>query len=263
MTTMINVEVRRCLARRLVRWLIILAVLGCVLAGVIAERGSGPAGAADRFRLTELWAPEGDAILGIAAFFLLIGAVVGGASMVGAEWRAGTLVTLLTWQPNRARVAVAKLTACGLVAGGVAVALQVVFGAAFLPAALGPGTTEGVDLDWFGSLAGAVARVAIATGLAAVLMASIAMIGRNTAAALGIAFGYLLLVENLVRAWKPWAGRFLLGENGAIFVSGQNLDTELWARSTTTAGLTLAGITALVAVLAVLTFHQRDLAATT
>ena len=69
----------------------------------------------------------------MAAFFLLIGAVVGGASMIGAEWRAGTFVTLLTWQPDRRRVAIAKLLACGIVATAVAVVLQVLFTAAFLP----------------------------------------------------------------------------------------------------------------------------------
>lgn len=260
MTTLFGVEVRRCLARPLVRWLIALAVLGCVLAGVIAWREAPSPGTPDELRLIDLWIPGGDSFLGVAAFLLPIGAVVGGASMIGAEWRAGTFVTLLTWQPSRVRVAVAKLLACGIVATVVAVLLQVLFCAAFLPAALSRGTTAGVDAEWLRSLAAAVLRIASMTGLAAVLMGSIAMIGRNTAAALGAAFGYLMIFENLVRAWKPWSSRFLLGENGAIFVTGADLLTASFTRSTLTAALTLTGYAAFAALLAVASFARRDLA---
>ncbi|MEO6318066.1 MAG: ABC transporter permease [Acidimicrobiales bacterium] len=262
MITMLGIEVRRCLARRLVRWLILLALLGCGLAGVIGWREAGPAGTADELRLVELWGGD-DPILGIAAFFLPAGAVVAGASMIGAEWRAGTFVMLMTWQPHRRRVATAKLLACGVVAAAVAIGLLVLFGAAFLPATLwGRGTTAGVDAAWFASLSGGMLRIAATTALAAMLMAAIAMIGRNTAAALGVAFGYLMLVENIVRAWKPWAGRFLLGENGAVFVTGADLETAAFTRSTLTAGLTLTGYVAMAAVISVALFQRRDIAAT-
>lgn len=260
MTNLIGVEIRRYLARPLLRWLIALAVLGCVLAGVIALREAGPIGGPDEFRLAELWVPAGDSLLGLAAFLLPSGAVVGGASMVGAEWRAGTFVTLLTWQPGRVRVAVAKIVACGLVATVVAVLLQVLFCAVFLPAALARGTMDGVDAEWLRALVAAVGRIAAITGLAAILMGSIAMMGRNTAAALGAAFGYLMIGENLVRAWKPWSSRFLLGENSAIFVTGADLATASFTRSTLTAALTLTGYAALAGILAVTSFARRDLA---
>ena len=127
MVHMLGIEIRRCLARRLVRWLIVLAVLGCVVTAFVAYRIREPRGSGlDPFRLAELHEPaSGDSFIGVAAFFLLIGAVVGGASMIGAEWRAGTFVTLLTWEPDRRRVAIAKLLACGIVATAVAVVLQV------------------------------------------------------------------------------------------------------------------------------------------
>lgn len=260
MTAMIGVEIRRCLMRPLVRWLVGLAVLGCALAGVIAVREAGPAGSADEFRLIDLWVPGGDSLLGLAAFLLPIGAVVAGASMIGAEWRAGTFVTLLTWQPSRVRVAAAKLLACGIVATLIAVLLLMLFCAVFLPAALGPGTMDGADAEWLRAVAAAVLRVATMTGLAAVLMASIAMIGRNTAAALGAAFGYLMIVENLVRVWKPWITRFLLGENAAIFVTATDLQTASFTRSTVASVLTLAGYATFAALIAVASFARRDLA---
>lgn len=260
MITMLEVEIRRCCSRPLVRWLIVVAVVLCAVTGVIAHRDAAKAGTLDQFRLVEVWVPGEDSPLGVAAVALLIGAVIGGASMIGAEWRAGTFVTLLTWEPNRARVAVAKLIACGAVATVVAVLLQTLFCAALLPAALGPGSTAGVDADWFVSLVGGALRIAALTGLAAMLMASIAMVGRNTAAALGVAFGYLMVVESLVGGWKPWATRFLLGPNGAVFVTGGSLETDEFTRSTLTAGLTLAGYVVLGGMVAVATFRRRDLA---
>ena len=98
-----------------------------------------------------------------------------------------------------------------------------------------------MDAEWWRSVAGGIVRIACLTGLVAMFAASVAMLGRSTAAALGVAFAYLLIFENLLRAWKPWAGRFLVGENGAIFVSGADLDDrDLHAGRPTTAGLTLA-----------------------
>jgi hypothetical protein len=260
MIHMLAIEVRRCFDRRLVRWLVAIAVVGCLGTAYFAHRTAVNAPPHDQFQLAELHETTGDSFLGVGAFFLLIGAVVGGASMIGAEWRAGTFVTLLTWEPNRRRVAVAKLLACGLVAAVIALVLLALFAMAFLPATFGPGTTDGMDLEWWRSLSSGVVRIACVTGLVATFAASIAMVGRSTAAALGAAFAYMMIFENLLRAWKPWVGRFLVGENGAIFVSGAKLDTETFTRSTTTAGLTLLGYVLVVAVLAVGTFWRRDLA---
>ena len=260
MMHLLNIEVRRCFSRRLVRGLIAVAVVGCLGTAYFAYRTASNAPRYDPFQLAEIHETTGDTFLGVGAFFLLIGAVVGGASMIGAEWRAGTFVTLLTWEPNRRRVAVAKLLACGLVATAVAVVLLALFTAAFLPATLGPGTTEGMDAEWWRSVTEAIVRIACLTGLVATFAAAVAMVGRSTAAALGVAFAYLLIFENLLRAWKPWTGRFLVGENGAIFVSGGNLDTETFTRSTMTAGMTLLGYVIVTATIAIATFWRRDLA---
>jgi len=260
MMRMIGIEVRRCFARRLVRGLVALALLGCALTAVLVYRSAAHDQTTDVFRLAELHRPPQDSILGLVAFFLVFGASLGGASMIGAEWRAGTFVTLLTWEPRRRRVAVAKLAACGGVAAVIALVLQGVFFASLLPAALGPGTTEGVDAEWLSSIGGGGVRVACMTGLVAVFMAAVAMIGRSTAAALGFAFGYIILVENLLRAWKPWTGRFLLGENTARFVNGVELPDVEFTRSTVSAGLTLVFYAALMAAVAVGSFWRRDLA---
>lgn len=260
MITMLGVEVRRCLSRRLVRSLVAVAVSACVTLSVIVRVKAAPAGSPDELRLVSLWITGGDAFLGAGAIFLIIGGVVGGASMIGAEWRAGTLTNLLTWEPARIRVAVAKLVACGVVAAAIALVLEALFCAAFLPAAWDRGTTAGADAEWLRSLVGAALRIAGLTGLAATFMASIAMIGRNTAAALGVAFGYMIIFENLLRSWKPWSGRFLLGENGAVFATGSDLAGASFSRSTVAAGLTLSTYAVAVALVAVACFWRRDVA---
>ena len=128
----------------------------------------------------------GDSFIGVAAFFLLIGAGgrrriddrrrvagrhlrhaahVGAATAAGWRWPSWSRAA---WWRRRSP---SRCSSC--------------FTPAFLPAALGPGTTDGMDADWWRSVAGGIVRVACLTGLAATFMASVAMIGRSTAAALG------------------------------------------------------------------------------
>src|SRR5205823_7441747 len=58
-------------------------------------------------------------------------------------------------------------------------------------------------------------RGAALVGMAAAVGAAIASLGRNTSAALGAAFGYLVVLEGILRGWKPWTQRWLLGNNAA------------------------------------------------
>jgi ABC-2 type transport system permease protein len=127
-------------------------------------------------------------LVGTSGFAIILGWLVG-ASLVGAEWHAGTMATLLTWEPRRIRVLVAKLVAAGALVFALAVALQLLLGAALLPAGLLRGTTDGINSDWLRSLSGVGLRVAAVSVVGATMALSIATIGRNTAAALGIAFG--------------------------------------------------------------------------
>lgn len=215
-----------------------------------------------RLHLTDLWpADGGDPILAVTTVFLAIAALVGGASMIGAEWKANTFTTLLTWEPRRTRLAVAKIAIAGLLAAVIAVALQLVFSAALLPTVALRGTTEGADALWLRGATGALLRSATLTGLAAVVGASVAMIGRSTAAALGVAFAYLAVGEAVVRAWKPELTEWLVGENSAIFLTGRRLEGVPFERSVVTAALTLASFALALAAVATVTLRRRDVAA--
>ena len=261
MITLITIELRRALSRRLVQVLIGLALVVTAIAGIVAFIQTGKPTADAPVALVELWPTSGnDAILMVTAFFLVVGALFAGASVAGAEWRAGSMTTMLTWEPRRVRVIVARLTAVLLAAAVIGLVLQVLFTLALLPALLAHGSTAGADAAWWRGLVGGVARSAVLTGLAAALGASLAMIGRNTAVALGAAFVYLNVLEGVLRAWKPWLGRWLVSENATIFLTDGRVRDLPFTRSTITATLTVVIYVVGVATVATVLFRRRDVA---
>jgi hypothetical protein len=197
-------------------------------------------------------------LIGMSPFAISLGWLLG-ASLAGAEWHAGTMATLLTWEPRRARILGAKLVAGAALVFALAVALQALLGAALLPAGLWRGTTQGIDWGWIRSLSGIGLRVAAVSAATATLGFSIATIGRNTAAALGIAFGYFAIVENAIRGlrpnWTPW----LLGDNIIVVITAQQQNGPLPGRSPELAANMVAWYTLAMVALAVATFRRRDL----
>jgi len=197
-------------------------------------------------------------LVAMSLFAISLGWLLG-ASLFGAEWHAGTMATLLTWEPRRVRVLAAKLVAAGALAFTLAVLLQLLLGAALLPAGLLRGTTEGIDSGWLRSLGGVGLRVAAVSVLGAMMGLSLATIGRNTAAALGITFGYLAIVESAIRGlrprWQPW----LLGDNIMVVITNQPQHFPLVDRSTMGAATLLACYTLASLALAVATFRRRDI----
>jgi ABC-2 type transport system permease protein len=200
-----------------------------------------------------------DAYIGTSALLVAVFVVLAG-SFIGAEWHAGTLTTLLTWEPRRVRIFVAKtLVAAGTAFVGLLV-LQAVLGLVLLPAALFRGTTLGVDAAWARSVLGLLARAGALAAMAAALACSLAWVGRNTAAALGIAFGYIAVVEPILHAvrpkWQPW----FVGDNAAILLLGNRAEAPITAlsRSTAAAGVVLGIYVVAALVVAGTLFVRRD-----
>lgn len=292
-------EVRRCLARRLVWVLVAIALLGIVATSLIlffstAGAGDGLAerervvqdcarfGGANgvtaeqqcraqispeafdtRVRLTELW-PEGRET-GVPALLpsvilLVIGGLVGGASMVGADWRFGIMSTLLTWEPRRVRLAVARFAAVFVLAFAIGFALQALLVGGMLPAFLAHGSTEGADAGWAWSLVSGMVRMQLLVAFTALVGAAVAMLGRNTAAALGAGFAYMIVGESVLRAWKPWLRQWLLVENAYIFVAGYTPAGIGNGRGFAAAAMTLTAYSVGLAALAAVVFRRRDVA---
>jgi ABC-type transport system involved in multi-copper enzyme maturation permease subunit len=260
MTALLAVEVRRALARRLVRVLVLLALLGIVAIAIGAFATSDP-DTADAFSPGDIWASdldeEGDAaIVGGVSFLFLLMALLGGASFIGAEYKAGTITTLLTWEPRRLRVIVAKLGAGAVVAAVLFVVLEVLLAGALAPAAIVRGTTEGADDDFYRSLAGFLGRGALLTGGCAVLGGTIATVGKNTTAALGVALGYIVIVEQTLRGLRPGWNAWYLAENLGIVLTGERIDDVV--RSVPGAAAVLLLYLAAFVAVTLVVFARRD-----
>lgn len=266
--TLLTVEMRRGLRRRAVRALIVLALVGVAILGLVAFFDSAGKTVAqlqvngDHPALMAKWwvAGTGEGVLLIAAIPLLIGGLLGGATVAGAEWRAGTITTVLTWEPRRLRLHAARTASAFVVATLVAVILESLFLAATLPAVLTHGSTAGLNGAWWLALLAAMSRIALLTGGAAVLGVSLATLGRGTTFALAAAFGWMAVAESLIRGLKPALQHLLIGDNVASFVAWGKLPNAPFTRSGALATATLVSYFGVIAVAAALSFKRRDIA---
>ncbi len=139
---------------------------------------------------------------------LLVGLLIG-ATVVAAEFGAGSMATLLTFEPRRWRVYAAKMSATGL--GTVPLGLLVV-------AVVGVGTwalfsLRGLDhavpegLVWEG-----VRMLTLLPG-AALVGAVLAFLLRSTGAVLGVAVGYAIAIELILRQALPGTSPWIPGVN--------------------------------------------------
>ncbi len=236
------------LARRLVVVLFVLALAGIAVAGILVAVNSN-----GQFQLTTLR----DVFLGTSSFLVIAGTVLG-ASFIGAEWHAGTLTTLLTWEPRRLRVFAAKLVAATVVIFLLAMFLQAVLGLVLAFVAALRGITEGTDAAWLRSVAGVALRSATLAAVAGAMGYAIAAVGRNTAAAIGVAFVYVAVAERLVAGLRPHWQRWLVGDNAGQFLTGENNRFPPLNRSMVGSGAVLAAYAAILLIAAFLVFRQRD-----
>jgi hypothetical protein len=258
-------EVRRCLARRAVRVLVAVACVGIVATGIIAYFAVNPddvAGSIDPSiaRLSDLWRDDGDGVLIVPIAFLCIGALIGGAVVVGGEWKAGTVSTLATWEVRRLRLMGARFLACALVAPAIALALLVAFVAATLPTVAAHGNFDGLDGDWLMRVSGAVGRGLVLVAISAIFGAAIANLGRSSTPALAAIFVYEAILEPIARSVWPERAGWLLGENVAIWLSGDTLENVEFERGPTVAIVTLLFYIGVLAWGSLTMFARRDLA---
>ena len=265
------VEMRRALQRRVVHVLILIALIGCVFAGVIAFTSSAGETLAGLHSdgnthpavMRDWWiAGSGDGALSVSGLFLLLGGLIGGASVAGAEWRAGTVTTVLTWEPRRVRLHLSRTAACGILAAVIAMALQILFLASFLPAVLANGSTAGLDADWWIALVAAMLRVSLFTAVGAMLGVALATLGRNTAFALVTVFAWVAILEGVIRGLKPGLARFLWGENMTTILTWAQLENVSFRRGPVVALVTVMLYLSVITAIATFVFRRRDVAST-
>jgi ABC-2 type transport system permease protein len=199
-----------------------------------------------------------DAVIMLPALLLMLGGIVAGASMVGAEWQAGSFVTLLTWEPRRSRLLVARMIVTALLGFVIGLALLVLFTVVLLPTAAVKGGPAGPDGDWWVTYAGVLLRLGGLTGLAAATGAALAMIGKRTALAIFAVFGYLiageLIIRNFWAASRPW----MLLRNVSLVLGGEDLVPD--GGSALSGVLVVAAYSGVMMVAALTLFGRRDFA---
>ncbi|CAA9343373.1 MAG: hypothetical protein AVDCRST_MAG07-2777 [uncultured Frankineae bacterium] len=217
--------------------------------------------------------PAGAAVVAAAtaAFAFLVG-----ATWIGAEWSTRSIVALLFWEPRRVKVMLAKTTVLALTIAVLAAATQAVWAVAARVLAETRGTVDAPPGFWR-ELAAAGGRSVLLAVLVALLGFALANLIRNTAAALGAGFVYVVVVENAVRALRPAWQEWLLTTNAAALVLEGGTSFLLFSEGVTDrngvfsvterevvvgnlqGGLVLTAVTLLVLGLGIVLFSRRDL----
>ena len=163
-----------------------------------------------------------------AALLVSALAFVMGTTWIGAEWSSRSIVALLFWAPRRLRVMGTKLGVLVLGATLLGVLAQVgwLLMATILDAAVG--LDEPLPEGFWSTLLQTQARGVLLVVFAAVLGFGLTSIVRNTGAALGIAFGYVVAIQLILAATKPSWAPWMLGTNAFALVSPEGLTIPLY-----------------------------------
>jgi ABC-2 type transport system permease protein len=263
---LLTTEILRLSRRRMVFWMF-LGMLGLVVTIVVINAAISESSGDRVMRLSDLWlSRESARLLGsgreqsittisVLCYLLLI---VLGASAVGAEYRAGTVTTVLTWEPRRARLLLARLAAAGVVAIAFFLVIHFVFVAGWALGAGFRGSTDGADGGFWRDLVFAVLRAGVIAGVFAVMSAAIATLLRNTAGAMGVWFGYLVAVEGILRANVDQTIPWMLTISTAAFYGWERLTDNGHAVSGAGGLLHLALYLVLLGGAALAVFARRD-----
>jgi hypothetical protein len=246
--SLLDAELRRLFARRLVRALLLFAVLIVVVVqAVIAIRadvvereistfncftfdpatgqqvpcpdeGGGTAVIEIDDRRPRIGENLESALEGMAVGVLLASVVIG-ASFVGADFGAGALPGQLLFEPRRKRVLLTKAAAVAFGMFVCAVGICALLTVAMLITSQTRGVVEGLDREWVGDRAADVLRLSTVGAVGAVIGLSIVAVVRRTAAAIVVMFGLVIIEPLLLNRWDFFDSLPLVQSMGA-FVTG-------------------------------------------
>jgi ABC-type transport system involved in multi-copper enzyme maturation permease subunit len=149
------------------------------------------------------------------------------ATFIGAEWSSKNLIAWLFWEPRRLRVMAAKLLALLSSVLVLAVLAQLVwFGTAklLLHYRGNPVSSLGAEAEHFWSdVVSTQSRAALLVLVTALIGFGLASLMRNSAAALGVAFVYFAVVENVIRALNPELQPYLFTTNIAAWIADSGI----------------------------------------
>jgi ABC-2 type transport system permease protein len=162
---------------------------------------------------------------------LLFVALLAGVTFIGADVASGALSNTLLFRPNRWQVWAAKLTAVMVWTAVVAaVTLTLCLGALALTASSDPRT--GMGPGDAGALVGRGVRALLVVVGGAAAGAAITTAVRSTVAAVGVAIGYLLIGEAVLRAVFTQSVEPFLASTRAVAFVRPDLRISTWDERT-------------------------------
>jgi ABC-2 type transport system permease protein len=195
-TGLVVSEFRRFLSRGLFRLLLLVAVAVVVFVCLMVFlRTHHP-----------VYVSEMEIGFAVAAGLLFTLSVVIGASFVGADWATGSLSTLLTWEPRRVRVFVAKLIAAVVTTAIVTLVLLVLEMLLLAPAAAAHGTMG--FIPWWTAV-GVWLRIGALAAIGAALGLGLASVMRSAAGPVATWLIFQFVATPALVLWKRWLVRWL------------------------------------------------------
>lgn len=190
-----------------------------VVAGVLLVIQSGLLVALRPFSLNNAL----EASIGLGVGFAAVVAVLTCATYIGAEHSTNSISTLLTFEPRRGYVYLAKMATAALWSAAVAViylGLPLLGSLALLAINSDryPDYVEPPSALWVGRFVLAMI-VVMGFGTAS---AALAFITRGASTVIGLTAGYLVVVEGLVQSMLAPARPYLLINNIVAFIAGEN-----------------------------------------
>ena len=265
-------ESKRLWARRMTRFfpaiLAVLFIAGIVIAYFVIDNDDDNT---PDFVTDIAGGIEANEVLGPIATLLPIMAFVIGASYIGADVKTGMLEQILTWEPRRLRLLVARSIAGFTGAAMLAMALAVFLVALLWGLAAATGTTDGTSGEFWGNVAMAVVRTGAAAGLFLLFGLGITVLVNNSVGAIVGFVIYWFIVENfLLGAFLPKVAVYLPITNADSFASGSDVeriegsvfgDFEIVSHhGFQTAGVILAAWTIASVAASSVVFTRRDIA---
>ena len=198
-----------------------------------------------------------------SSFLVIVMAMLIGASSIGAEWSAGTVTTLLAWEPRRVRALLVRMLAVVITVALITVLLLALLCVGLYGAAVLRGTTEGREPLWLHHLLATIGRITFVATLVSTIGLAVATVGRGTAAALGVLVGYLALFESLLRGLRPTWTPWLLASSVVTYLSGHRAmvdlpDGHILLVSVTHSLIVTCVYSLAIFLIALVVFRQRD-----
>ena len=193
-----------------------------------------------------------------AIFPLALLSLITGATLMGAEWNSGVMTTQLTWEPRRLRLFAIKALAVAAGVLALFIGFMTVLALGLVPGLVTRGTFAGIDRWWWELFADISWRGGLLQVLASVLGFGVAGLIRNTVAAVGGMFGYLVIVENILRGVAQNLEEWLIVNNLLVAMVPSEGHRIIPGRSPEEALLLLCAYTFGILAISGFLFWRRD-----